>query len=189
MGSMAEKRIIMAHGLKGEVGVPTDVRQSGLPWARLPHDIEFLKRMSPVLILGKASYDLSERWLNDGERLLLGVSQRYADGVTVFDSLEMAIEAAETERPGAPITIGGGPRLAAAAFELLQSERAGSFYETVVSGIFPSATSFMPRYDIDKWTSPQVLHDYPSSLTRTVTNGQSSHVHIPAYKIQVRHVK
>lgn len=189
MGSMSNKRIILAHGLNGEMGVPTEVNPSGLPWNRLPEDMNYLKRTARVLILGRESYEIAERWLNEDDRLLICVSSNADGRNNRYPSLNRAFEAAERLRPGQPAYVGGGAILAQQAFELLAANGEGEFHETVVEDYFPNATTYMPAYQQRRWTKPEVLEQYPERYVEKVTkNGLTVHERIPPFHIQVRRV-
>lgn len=190
---MSSKRIILAHGLNGELGVPVGVNQTGLPWPRLSGDMEHLKEVTNggVVILGRKSYALAARYLASRNRMVIGVGSEYQYPAT-FPSIESALAHAHAYKPEADIWFGGGAQLAAAAFELLEAEGEGLFYETVVHDTYPLADTYMPEYDQGKWTEPKVIREYPEEFIargRQTSDGIWLPVQTPAYTIQVRSVK
>lgn len=189
---MSEKRIILAHGLNGEVGVPTSVRKSGLPWPRLEGDSHFfrLQTAGSPLIMGRKTYDIASRYLFGEGRVLYCVTSHPEGMPNACASLEEAIARAEAEcKPDRPIYIGGGAQLARRAFEFLENEGAGAFYETVVEGEYPSADAYMPEYRQEMWSEPEVLYEHAAAYTtRTTAKGLVLPVPLPAYHIQVRHI-
>lgn len=192
MGSMSErsnKRIILAHGLKGEMGVPASYNKNGLPWPRLPEDIQYLKDEAHVLILGRTSYELAKQWLGR-DRLLLCVTHHPGASKNHYRYLTDAFEAAEQMEPGVPAYVGGGAILARSAFSLLQYLGEGEYHETVVHDTYPHATTHMKPFNESAWTQPERIAEYPERYIENVsTNGLVLHRRIPAFHIQVRSVK
>jgi dihydrofolate reductase len=144
-----------------------------------------------VVILGRKSYDLAASHLASRNRMVIGVGSQYRH-LTTFPSIESALAHAHAYKPEADIWFGGGAQLAAAAFELLEAEGEGLFYETIVHDTYPLADTYMPDYDESKWTEPKVIREYPEALTvhgRQTTSGVWLPVQTPAYTIQVRSVK
>jgi dihydrofolate reductase len=155
--------------------------------------LHFLKQRTAnnVLILGRTTYDTCLKWLSNDQRILHCVSRTpNEESWYHHTSLADAIAGAESIDPLKDIYIGGGAQLAAAAFDLLEAEGQGIFYETVVESIYPEADAFMPTFNEDAWTAPDIIEQYPAQYREKQTyGGRVLYEPVPAFHIQQRRVK
>lgn len=193
---MSNKHIILAHGRNGEMGVSTDVDSRGLPWPSLTGDIDYLNSSIErgVVVMGRKSLNVAGKFLKRNAKGVLGVSTRAHadDGFTMLPTLEDAIRHAENWFGGRDIWFAGGATLASEVFRLLEKEGAGDFHETVIDADYPMATTFMPPFDEDKWSDPEIVAEFPVGFTdkgRRTASGIWLPEPTPPYRVQIRHVK
>ncbi len=123
-------------------------RGNELPW-RLPDDLKRFKALTlgkPVL-MGRKTAESLTRALPGRLNLVLTRSGRAPfDGMRAVDSMEAAVEAANTHQAEELCVIGGGEIYAVAAGV------ATRMHLTHVDTAVPDADAFFPEFDASQWT-------------------------------------
>ncbi|MEH6630367.1 MAG: dihydrofolate reductase [Halopseudomonas aestusnigri] len=137
--------LIVAHGKNRAIG-----KDNVMPW-HIPGDLKFFKAqtLGKPVIMGRKTFQSIGRPLPGRLNIVITRDENYAaDGITICNSLEMALDLARAEvkkLKGDELMIIGGAQIYTQSIEL-----ADRLYITEVD-LEPEADAFFPKSDPKEW--------------------------------------